>query len=173
MVVAMLKNSSVAVNSHYQSATVLFVSVVVSMEINRRHYFQSNLCRYLSILTTAEQAFHIFKHINWIAWLAALWNAERNNSYCSACFHDCQSDNIFISQRKAAPFHNIYFKYNWVLFLSNKNSVAGDPEMRHWIGEWNVLMCSWTMVLQLAGSSQRKQRYSHTKLLPIILVTLC
>jgi len=42
----MLKNSSVAVNSHYQSATVLFAAVVVSMEINRRHYFQSSLHLY-------------------------------------------------------------------------------------------------------------------------------
>jgi len=27
----------------YRSVTVLFVSLTVSMEINRRHYFQSNL----------------------------------------------------------------------------------------------------------------------------------
>lgn len=49
----------------------------------------------------------------------------------SACFPGCQSSNIFISPRKAAPFHNIYFRYNWVLFLSNKSSGAGYPEMSH------------------------------------------
>lgn len=57
--------------------------------------------------------------------------ALKETMHPSACFPGCQSSNIFISQRKAAPFHNIYFKSNWVLFLSNKSSGAGDPEMSH------------------------------------------
>ena len=39
---------NVGENLLYQSVTMLFVSVVVSMEINRKHYFQSSLYKYLS-----------------------------------------------------------------------------------------------------------------------------
>lgn len=38
------KQCSVVENLLYQSVTVLFASVIVSIKINWRHYFQSNLC---------------------------------------------------------------------------------------------------------------------------------
>ena len=47
MVVTMWKNRVSSLTTWSNSVTVLFVSVVISMEISRKHYFQSNIhtCR--------------------------------------------------------------------------------------------------------------------------------
>ena len=45
LIVVTMLNNSVADNfALSNSVIVLFVSVVVSMEVNRMHYFQNNLC---------------------------------------------------------------------------------------------------------------------------------
>jgi len=58
MVVTMLKNSSGAENLLSNSVIVLFLSVVVFMEINRRHYFQCNLYNIGHFSHTKTPAMH-------------------------------------------------------------------------------------------------------------------
>lgn len=58
MVVTMLKKYSVAEN--VLQTTVLLVSVVISKEVNRRHYFQTNLHTWNKFTDLKEQLLQLF-----------------------------------------------------------------------------------------------------------------
>ena len=60
----MLKKCFVAENLLYQIDTVPFVSVIGSMEINRRHYFQSSL--YICTHTCIWLLFQFFLNLLWL-----------------------------------------------------------------------------------------------------------
>ena len=108
--VTLLKNSSWESNS----VIVFFVAVVVSMEINRKHYFQSNLCTFrrnkecspLSVLSRWWSTNDLYEEF------LEFLNGELN-PWSDTCIH---LKDHFSGQLHYQTFYFIYFYLGSILF---------------------------------------------------------
>ena len=86
---------------------MLFVSVIVSMVINRKHYFWSKLCRSTYILHLAVSVFIQYNFVFIIFLLFS--NSNRTvNAFCKFCFSDFFIGSPFLLPLNRKRTNNIW-----------------------------------------------------------------